>query len=256
VPPGVPGELWIGGAGVARGYRGRPALTAQRFLPHPYAGPGERLYRTGDLGRRRPDGTLEYLRRADRQLKVRGFRVEPAEVEAVLAAHPDVRAAVVTLTGAGADARLTAHVVLEQPVAADALRAHAGERLPRYLVPDLIVRLDAFPLTANGKIDVRALPAPDGARPALGTEFVPAATDAERRLAEVFQDVLGVDRVGVDDDFFDLGGHSLLAVRASARVARLLGCELPVRTVFTDRTVRSLAARVEEELIRQILADP
>ncbi|MFI7454092.1 amino acid adenylation domain-containing protein [Nonomuraea sp. NPDC049714] len=245
VPPGFPGELCLGGAGLARGYLGRPALTAERFIPDPYGPPGSRLYRTGDRARRLPDGTLEFLGRLDGQVKVRGFRVEPGEVEAALLAHPGVRQAVVT---AAAD-RLVAYVVgAAQP---DELRRHLAARLPAHLVPTSWVPLDALPLTITGKIDPAALPAPEPEAAAL---FVPPGTDAEALVAGVWEQVLGLDvgRVGTLDDFFALGGHSLLATRVAALLGNALEVEVPIRTVFDRPSVAELAAAVENLLIEQL----
>ena len=217
------------------------------------------MYRTGDWGRRRRDGTLEYLRRVDRQVKVRGFRVEPAEVEAALMTHPAVTRAFVTKHGSGSDARLVGYVVtgdgLHDGVSPVDVHTHVAELVPGYLVPDVIVPLEAFPLTANGKVDVRALPEPSTSRRAPATPFAAPRTDAERRLAGIVAEVLGVDRVGLDDNFFELGGHSLLAVRVTARASAAFGWRVPLATLFRDPTVRGLAARVEEALIRQILGD-
>ncbi|MGW5237374.1 amino acid adenylation domain-containing protein [Monashia sp. NPDC004114] len=260
VPPGVHGEIYIAGAGVARGYRGRPGLTAQRFLPFPFASDGGadggRLYRTGDWGRRRRDGTLEYLRRVDRQLKVRGFRVEPAEVEAALADHPAVVQALVVGHGEHAPDRLVAYVVTVAPIAPEELRRQVSRVLPAYLVPETIIVLDAFPLTPNGKVDTASLPEPSGTRASLAAAFAPARTDVERRLAGIVGDVLGAGQVGIDDDFFDLGGHSLLAVRVSARASADFDCKVTLEMVFTNPTVRTLAARIEEAVINQLLTGP
>jgi amino acid adenylation domain-containing protein len=244
-PLGVPGELYAGGDGVARGYLGRPALTAERFVPDPFAGePGARLYRTGDRVRRREDGTLEFLGRIDQQVKVRGFRVEPGEVEAVLKAHPTVGDAVVAARAdGGAEKRLVAYVVARNGVAPDAaeLRAMLAARLPAHLVPSAFVVLEAIPLTPNGKIDRRALPAPE-----VGAEaHAEPRTPAEEMLAGTFATLLGVDRVGAEDDFFRLGGHSLLATQLVSRIRRAFGVEVPLRTVFESPTARALAARLE-----------
>ncbi len=262
VPPGVPGELCAGGDGLARGYAGRPDLTAERFVPDPIGGqrgergePGARLYRTGDLARWLPSGAIDFLGRLDGQVKIRGFRVEPGEVEAVLAAHPAVRAAAVVTredgdaAGAG-DRRLAAYVV---PAAAPAagvdfaaeLRAHLAAHLPDYMVPAALVLLDALPLTPSGKLDRRALPAPGGEALASRPAYEPPAGDDERTIAAVWQELLGLERVGRHDDFFDLGGHSLLATRAVARLSRLFELELPLRALFQDATVAGLARAVE-----------
>ena len=262
VPPGVAGEIYLGGSGVCRGYRNRPDLTATRFLPDPYAGvPGARMYRTGDRGRRHPDGRLEFLGRVDRQIKLRGFRIEPAEVERVLQAHPLVQQAAVTARPdrAGSDSarsdsgsRLVGYVVADGAVDADLLRRFVATRLPRYLVPDVVVQIDALPLTANGKVDVNRLPAPDAARPQLSTEFGVPTTDAERVLAGIWADVLGVDRVGVDDDFFDLGGHSLRAIQLMSRVNEAFGVGLELYVLFTERTVRQLARRLAPGTVTEV----
>ncbi|MFL5384881.1 MAG: amino acid adenylation domain-containing protein, partial [Longimicrobiaceae bacterium] len=243
-PLGVPGELYAGGDGVARGYLGRPALTAERFVPDPFAAePGARLYRTGDRVRRREDGTLEFLGRIDQQVKVRGFRVEPGEVEAALKAHPTVGDAVVAARAdGGGEKRLVAYVVARNGVAPDPaeLRATLATRLPRHLVPSAFVVLDAIPLTPNGKIDRRALPAPQ----AESEAHAGPRTPAEEMLAGIYATLLGVERVGADDDFFRLGGHSLLATQLASRVRRAFGADVPLRTVFEAPTPRALAARL------------
>ncbi|HEX6040707.1 amino acid adenylation domain-containing protein, partial [Longimicrobium sp.] len=246
VPVGVAGELFIGGAGLARGYQDRPSLTAERFVPDPFGGEaGARMYRTGDLARWRADGTLEFLGRTDHQVKVRGFRIEPGEIEARLAEHPGVRAAVVLVReDAPGDKRLVAYVAADETSSADALRAHLAERLPDYMVPAAYVRLDALPLTPNGKVDRRALPAPEGDAFAARAYEAPVG-ETEQALADVWAEVLGVERVGRWDNFFDLGGHSLLAVQVGSRVRQALGAEIPLREVFTSPVLADLARAIE-----------
>nr|WP_285478570.1 non-ribosomal peptide synthetase [Amycolatopsis sp. NBRC 101858] len=231
VPPGVRGELYLAGAGLARGYLGRPALSAERFVASPFE-PGERMYRTGDLVRRRTDGALEFLGRADQQIKIRGFRVEPGEVEAALTTSV-ARAAVIAR-----DDRLIAYVAPSgDPVA---LRASLAVRLPEYLVPSAIVVLPELPLNANGKLDRAALPDPE-----IRTSGRVARTPAEQALCDLFADVLGVPQVGPDDGFFTLGGHSLLATRLVSRIRALLGVEVPIRAVFDAPTPARLASLLD-----------
>ena len=252
VPPGVSGEIWIGGLGVARGYRGRPDLTAERFLPDPFpACPGERAYRTGDLGRRRPDGTLEFLGRLDRQVKIRGFRIEAGEVEAALATHPRVReAAVVAREDPEGDRRLVGYVAVDSgtPPSTDELRRHLFAKLPSYMVPSALEILPALPRLPNGKLDGAGLPAPWAAPPPTRSDRPTAGprTPVEEILAGLWSALLGVERVGLDDDFFALGGHSLLATRLMSRLRTTLAVELPVRALFQAPTLAGLAVRIEE----------
>ncbi len=260
VPLGVPGELWIGGAGLARGYLGRPDLTAERFLPNPLAAdtadtadtaePGERLYRTGDLARHLPGGRMEVLGRIDHQVKIRGFRIEPGEVEAALADLPGIREAVVAARkGPAGDLRLVAYVVGEDvSETAPALQA-LRERLPDFMVPAALVRLPALPLTPNGKVDRKALPEPEWPggevdRQAPRTPRMPR-TPIEEVLAGIWAEVLGLERVGSADHFFDLGGHSLLATRVMARLRGALGVEVPLRELFAAPRLADFALRVE-----------
>ncbi len=243
VPAGVPGELYAGGDGVARGYLGYPSLTAERFVPDPFsAEPGARMYRTGDRMRWTLDGVLEFGGRLDAQVKVRGFRIEPGEVENALMAHADVQETrVIVREDVPGDPRLVAYVV--GGADADELRAHLRHRLPDYMVPSAFVAMERLPLTANGKLDTKALPAP---RAGGGDDYVAPRTPTEEVLAETWAAVLRVDRVGVEDSFFALGGHSLLAMRMVSRVREVFGVEVPLRALFEAPTVAALAARVDE----------
>jgi amino acid adenylation domain-containing protein len=240
VPAGVPGELYIGGSGVARGYLGRPGLSAEKFVPDPFAAePGARLYRTGDRARWRPDGTLEFLGRNDHQVKVRGFRIELGEIEAALRAHESVTDCVVAAReDVPGDRRLVAYVV--GGVEADPLREHVRRSLPEYMVPSAFVFLDALPLTPNGKLDRKALPAPEFA--SAEERYVAPRTPTEEVLAGIWAEVLRLERVGVTESFFSLGGHSLLAVRVISRVRQALGVEASLRDVF-ERPVLADFAR-------------
>ncbi|MFE0673058.1 amino acid adenylation domain-containing protein [Streptomyces sp. NPDC058867] len=243
VPPGVTGELYLAGGGLARGYLHAPALTAERFVADPFGAPGSRLYRTGDLARWTADGRLDYLGRADDQVKIRGFRIEPAEIESVLAAHPAVTQAVVTVRQEGSRKLLVAYAVAHpdsRPETAD-LRGHLAARLPDHMVPAVVVLLERLPRLPNGKLDRSALPAPDFS--ALSTGRAPT-TAAEETLCAVFADLLGLEQVGVDDDFFTLGGDSIMAMQFVSR-ARTAGLRVTPRLVFRHRTVAALAAVAE-----------
>jgi aspartate racemase len=245
VPVGVRGDLYTGGLGLARGYFGRPDLTAEAFVPDPLAErAGERLYRIGDLARWLPDGNLEFLGRRDAQVKIRGFRIEPGEIEAALGAHPAVaEAVVVAREDRPGDRRLAAYLVAapgEEPSAAD-LQELLRRSLPDYMVPAVFVVLAALPLNRSGKVDRRALPAPDDVARESQASYVPPRNELEERIARVWREVLGVERVGVHDSFFDLGGHSLLLLQAVSRLQEALGHDLPKGLMFEHPTVASLA---------------
>ncbi|HEV2754810.1 MAG TPA: amino acid adenylation domain-containing protein, partial [Actinomycetota bacterium] len=240
VPLGVPGELYVGGAGVARGYVNRPALTAERFVPDPFSGvPGARLYRTGDRARYLADGNIEFLGRVDHQVKIRGFRIEPGEIEACLVVHEAVRDAVVVARSDAGDKRLVAYVVGDVATTSE-LRSHVSRSLPDYMVPAHFVVLDELPLTPNGKLDRAALLAPEG-RPEVEAPYAPARTPAEEVLAAIWCEVLGLERVGVHDNFFELGGDSILSIQIVAR-ANAAGLGLTPRLLFQHQTVAALAA--------------
>ncbi|HYT39996.1 MAG TPA: amino acid adenylation domain-containing protein, partial [Acidimicrobiia bacterium] len=248
VPPGVPGELYIAGAGLARGYLKRPGLTAERFVANPFGEGGSRMYRTGDLVRWRPDGVIDYLGRADDQVKIRGFRIELGEVESALRQHPDVaEGVVIAREDEPGHKRLVAYLVpVGDGEAPDtpALRRFLAETLPDYMVPSAFVTLDALPLSPNGKLDRKALPAPDLGAGVAGA-YVAPRTEAEAVLAGIWAEVLGVDGVGVEDNFFELGGDSILSIQVVSR-ARRAGLALMPRDLFLHRTVASLAANVAD----------
>ncbi len=250
VPAGVTGDLYLGGDCVARGYLNRPELTAEKFIPDPFsAEKGNRLYRTGDLARYRKDGEVEFLGRKDNQVKVRGFRIELGEIESVLSAHPAIREAVVTVnTAVNNQNRLVAYWVGAQPeeLSAGDLRSYLQERLPQYMIPAVFVQLSGLPLTPSGKVDRKALPAPSGEVTTDETRQVDARTPLEELLVQLWSEVLGVERVGVTESFFDLGGHSLLATQVVSRVRRQFGVDLPVRTLFESPTIAGLATQIEK----------
>ncbi|HEV2756650.1 MAG TPA: amino acid adenylation domain-containing protein, partial [Actinomycetota bacterium] len=251
VPLGVPGELYVGGAGVARGYVNRPALTAERFVPDPFSGiAGARLYRTGDRARYLAGGDIEFLGRVDHQVKIRGFRIEPGEIEACLVGHEAVRDAVVVGRSEGEDKRLVAYMVGNVATTSE-VRSHVAKSLPDYMVPAHFVVLDELPLTPNGKLDRAALPAPEG-RPELESAYAPARTPEEEVLAAIWCEVLGLQRVGVHDDFFELGGHSLIATQVVSRVRDALSVELPLRALFESSTVAGLATLVMQAEGREL----
>lgn len=252
VPPGAVGELWIGGEGLARGYAGAPALTAAAFIPDPFADPAEaatgaRLYRTGDRVRRRSDGEIEFLGRRDQQLKIRGFRVEPAEIEAVLERHPAVsQAVVVSRKDAAEDVTLAAYVLSGVKIDSAELRSHVGSHLPCYMVPARWAVLDSLPLNASGKIDRAALPA-IALDAALDANQAGPASETEARLLALWHDVLGRASFGVTDNFFALGGHSLRLARLQTRIRKEFGHELPLQSLFRAPTVRDMALLIDEQ---------
>ncbi|MFO7587676.1 MAG: amino acid adenylation domain-containing protein, partial [Gemmatimonadota bacterium] len=242
VPIGWPGEICVGGPGLARGYLGRKDLTAERFPPHPYSSEaGARLYRSGDLARRLPDGDLEYLRRIDTQVQLRGFRIELGEIEQAILRHPAVRETVVVLDGSREGGRLVAYLVPTEAVPSEGeLRDHLRRTLPEYMVPALFVTVEAIPQTPNGKIDRRALPKPPAERREGGELFVPPRTREERILASIWEEFLGLERVGIHDGFFDLGGDSILSIQVIARAARE-GIRITPKSFFQDPTIAGLA---------------
>jgi acyl carrier protein len=258
-PIGVAGELHIGGAGLARGYMQNADLTAQRFIPHPFSTePGARLYKTGDLTRYLPDGRVEFIERIDNQVKVRGFRIELGDVETAIASHGSVKeVAVIVREDEPGDKRLVAYVVtaLDRSFSARALREHARAKLPEYMVPSVLVELERLPLTSNGKVDRRSLPAPDAAH-VLEKDQQQPRTPVEDLLASIWANVLKIEQVGIRDNFFDLGGHSLLATQVMARVREAFHVELPLLSLFKAPTVAGLAEQVETAIKGGVKSQP
>ena len=246
VPQGVTGELYVGGAGLARGYLNAPELTGEKFLPHPYSREaGARLYQTGDLGRYLAGGEIEFLRRRDEQVKLRGYRIELGEIEAVLAQHASVRECKVIVREDGAK-QLVAYVVAQDgEIKIGEMRNYLQERLPEYMVPSAWVMLAELPLTTSGKIDQRALPLPETS--GLLAESITARTAAEQVVADIFAHVLRLERVGVSDNFFDLGGHSLLATQVMSRLIKLFQVDVSLRRLFENPTVEGVVEILSEQ---------
>ena len=267
VPIGVAGELYIGGDNLARGYLNRPELTAEKFIPNPFDTQAKtRLYKTGDLARYLPDGNIEFIGRIDDQVKIRGFRIELGEIEAVLGQHPDIaQAVVVAPEDEMAQKRLVAYLISEQKQAPThkEIRNFLTSKLPEYMVPSAFVILKSFPLTSNGKVDRRALPAPDEMRPELTENFVAPRTNIEEVLAAIWAEVLKIEKVGIYDNFFELGGHSLLATQVISRVRQAFQVELPLHRLFESATVADFAVAIaqkqveqtDSEMLAQVLAD-
>jgi acyl-coenzyme A synthetase/AMP-(fatty) acid ligase/acyl carrier protein len=253
VPVGVAAELYIGGAQVVRGYVGRPGLTAECFVPDPFAADTSRMYRTGDRVRWQKDGKMEWLGRMDNQVKVRGMRVEPGEVESIVAGEANVREVrVIVREDVPGDKRLVAYVVGD--IDTVRLREHLSARLPDYMVPTAFVAMDRLPFTANGKLDVEVLPPP--VFTGSGDTYVPPQTGVEEVLAGIWISVLGAARVGTSDNFFDLGGHSLLIMKLIARIRSDFGLEFSMRTVFSNPTLHGMAAEIERKIYEEIAAMP
>jgi acyl carrier protein len=249
---GIPGELHIGGAGLARGYLNRSDLTADKFISNPFSDePGARLYKTGDLARYLPDGNIEFIGRIDNQVKIRGFRIELGEIEAVLAQHPDVIQSVVTAReDHPGNKRLVAYVVpkQEQVSTPNELRRFLKEKLPEYMVPKAFVILKAMPLMSNGKVDRRALPAPNTATSELEAVFVAPRDSVEEVVAEIWMEILGLEKVSVHDNFFDIGGHSLVATQLISRIRQAFQVELPLKVIFS--TAAPTIAELSEVITR------
>ena len=262
VPVGVAGELYVGGAGLARGYLKRPELTAEKFVPHPFSERGgERLYRTGDVGRWLSDGSIEYLGRLDEQVKLRGFRIELGEIEAVLSRHEQVKEAVVIVKKSeSGDKQLVAYLTGEPGLLITELRGFLKQQLPEYMIPGAFVVLESLPLTPNGKIDRRVLPETESGRAKAEQEMVQPRTPIEEVLRGSGAPVLRLEEIGVEEDFFDLGGHSLLATQVMSRVREAFGVEVALRRLFESPTIAGLAQQIEQALKGrsglQVPADP
>ncbi|WP_257236847.1 phosphopantetheine-binding protein [Nostoc sp. 'Peltigera malacea cyanobiont' DB3992] len=253
VPIGVVGELYIGGAGLARDYLHRPDLTSEKFIFNPFSNQLDaRLYKTGDLARYLSDGNIEFLGRRDHQVKIRGFRIELLEIEAVLAQHPMVQETIVLVREYASEQRLVAYVVPQQePPVSSTLRNFLKEKLPEYMIPAAFVFLEAFPLTPNGKRDRRALPAPDTSQRNLEIDFVAPLTPTEHELASIWLEVLRLKQVGIHDNFFELGGHSLLAIQVISRIMEAFSVDFPLRYLFENPTIAELAQKAIAQQIEQ-----
>jgi acyl carrier protein len=254
VPIGIVGEIYIGGDGVARGYLNRPELTAEKFIANPFSqDPDGRLYKTGDLARYLPDGNIEFLGRIDNQVKIRGYRIELGEIENVLGQHPAIQQTVVLAReDAPGDRRLVAYTTAtagSNPSVHD-LRSFLQQKLPEHMVPSTFVFMGSLPLTANGKLDRNALPAPEQTRPEPDETFAAPTTPVEQILANIWAEVLKVDKVGIHDNFFELGGHSLLATQIVSRVRDAFRVELPLRILFEQSTVAGLALKISEAQVK------
>jgi len=258
VPIGEPGELHIGGVGLARGYLNRPELTTEKFIAHPFSDePGARLYKTGDMARYLPDGQIAFMGRIDHQIKIRGYRIEPNEIVSVLNSHPDMLASVVVAReDKPGDKRLVAYVIAVSGtyITVGSLRELLGTHLPDYMVPAAFVQLEALPTTSSGKVDRAALPAPDGTNTVRDEVITAPGTPTEERLAGILAPLLGLEQVGIDDNFFLLGGHSLLGTQLIARVAAAFRVDLSLRVLFNAPTVRQLSAEIERLIIAKLEA--
>ncbi|MBM4297516.1 MAG: non-ribosomal peptide synthetase, partial [Deltaproteobacteria bacterium] len=255
VAVGVSGELYIGGSGVARGYLNRPELTTEKFIPNPFSPEVEaRLYRTGDLARYLPDGNIEFIGRADDQVKIRGFRIELGEIEAALHQQQAVGECVVLAREDSPGEKYLAAYLVAQPgsmMAADDLRLSLRRSLPEHMIPAAFVVMEALPLTPNGKVDRKALPRPQSATGTEGKRYRPASTETEKKLAEIWAEILKVDRVGIDDNFFDIGGHSLLAIQVISRTREIFSVDVGVAQLFEAPTVGALAQAIEKLAVKR-----
>jgi acyl carrier protein len=252
------GEIYLSGDCLARGYLNSPQLTEERFLPNPFL-PGRKMYKTGDLAKWLPSGVLEYLGRTDDQVKLRGFRIELAEIEALLSRHPRLQDAVVMLReDAPGDKRLVAYIVPSDETVPETneLRGYLLEKLPEFMVPFAFIELKALPTTANGKVDRRALPAPGMDRPTLEAEYVEPQTMTEQAVAAIWQQVLRLERAGIYDDFFQLGGQSILAIQIIQRINQAFEIDLPMRTIFAEPKIAGLAVLIEETVLKKLESQP